>query len=148
MALDSKKVKRYSDICEAHHAGFSVTEIKQLISSRITTLDVEAALEWEREQLLVRSEILALYDAVIETRRLRKRANLVLEVQYRSVMAKTRRFAIKEVQELIDAELGYWERIRELKAQVDEVSGHAGLESLPAGIFTEDLEPDTSDGDS
>ena len=140
--------KRYPEVCEAYHAGFSLAEIKQLLSSRITALDVEAALDWEREQLLVRSEILALYDAVVETRRLRKQANLVLEVQYKSVMAKTRRFAIKEVQELIDAELGYWERIRELTAQVDEVSGHAGLGSLPAGIFTEDLEPDGSDGDS
>ena len=148
MALSSSKVKRYSDICEAHHAGFSVTEIKQLISSRITTIDVEAALEWEREQLLVRSEILSLYDAIIEMRRLRKQANLVLKVQGKSVMAKTWRFAIKEIKELIDAEVGYWERIRELKAQVDEVSGHAGLEILPAGIFTEDLEPDASDGDS
>ena len=148
VALDSKKAKRYAEICEAFHAGFSLSEIKVLISSRITLLELEAALDWEREQLLVRSEIVALYDAIVATRRLRKRANLVLDVQYTSIMAKTRRFAIKEVQELIDAELGYWERIRALKEQVDEVSGHAGLGSLPAGIFTEDLEPDGGDGDS
>ena len=146
--MASKKSKRYAEICEAYHAGFSLSEIKVLISSRITLLEVEAALEWEREQVLVRSEICALYDAVVETRKLRKQANRVLEVQYRSVMAKTRRFAIKEVQELIDAELKYWERIRELKGQIDDVSGHAGLGSIPAGIFTEDLEPDSGDGGS
>lgn len=140
--------KRYPEVLEAHHAGFSLVEIKQLVSSRITRADLEEALEWEQEQLVVRSELLSLYEALSETRTLRKRANMVLEAQYRSLTARTRRFAIKEVQELINVELEYKSRIRELAAQVDDVSGHAGLESLPAGIFSEDLEPDGGDGDS
>ena len=140
--------KRYSEVCEAYHAGFSLTEIKELVSSRITLLDIERALDWEREQVLVRSEILSLYDALLATRRLRKQANMVLDRQYKSLTAKTRRYAIKEVQELIDAELGYQSRIRELAGSVENVSGHAGLESLPAGIFSTDIEPAGSDGDS
>lgn len=145
MALRQSTIQKYVNICQAYHSGFSLQEIKVLLGNRIKASDIEAALAWERQQLLVRSEIQSLYDALIATRELRKKANLILNVQYNSVMARVRRFAIKEVQELIDAELAYSDRIRDLVRQVDDVSGHAGLESLPAGIFTEDIEPGGGD---
>ncbi len=148
MAPQQRTIRKYIRICEAFHAGFDLQGIKQVVDSQITHVDLERALAWEREQVLVRSEIQSLYDALLATRKLRKQANLILDAQYNSVMSKTRRFAIKEVQELIDAELEYSNRIRELAKSLDHVSGHAGLESLPAGIFSASLEPDAGDGDS
>lgn len=148
MALQQRTIRRYVRICEAYHAGFDLQGIKQLVGSRVTHADLQKALAWEREQVLLRSEIESLYDALLATRKLRRQANLILDTQYKSVMAKTRRFAIKEVQELIDAELEYSNRIRELAKAIDDIQGHAGLRSLPPGIFTADLEPDGGDGGS
>ena len=148
MARTRRTIQRYIQICEAYHAGFDLASIKELLGSRITSLEVEAALDWERDQVLVRSEIQSVYDALLATRDLRKKANLILDTQYYSVTAKTRRFAIKDVQELIDAELRYSDRLRELAGEVDNVQEHVGLASLPAGIFSEDLEPESGDGDS
>lgn len=148
MARTRRTVQEFMAICEAYHAGFDVAGIAQLLGKRISQLRVEQALDWEREQLLMRSEIQSLYDALLETRKLRKQANQVLAAQWHSVATKTSRFAIKEVRELIEQELQYAERIRELATEIDGVSGYEGLRNLPAGLFSEDLEPGGGDGDS
>ena len=146
MARARATIQRYIAICEAYHAGFDIEGISVWVGSKVTMRQLGSALEWEREQVVIRSEIQSTFDALIETRRLRVKANKVLDAQWSSLTARTRRFAIKEVKELIDAELGYSNRIRELAREVDAAEGHEGLSNLPAGIFSADLEPDGGDG--
>lgn len=146
MARARKTIQRYIRICEAYHAGFDLEGIKHWTGEAVTHRQLGSALEWEREQLVIRSEIQSLCDAILETRRLRVKANKILDAQWTSLTTRTRRFAIKEVQELIDAELGYSDRIRELAQKVDAAEGHEGLANLPAGLFSADLEPEGSDG--
>ena len=146
MARSRETIQRYIAICNAYHAGFNLAGICEWTGHKVTHRQLGSALDWEREQIVIRSEIESLYDALLATRRLRSQANRILQEQWQSVTAKVRRFAIKEVQELIDAELGYSDRIRELARAVDAVEGHEGLANLPAGIFSADLEPDRGDG--
>lgn len=129
-------------ICQCYHAGFTRAEIAEYLDKRVSEKRVEDALLWEQKQIVLRSEVQSVYDAWVQVRALKRKANAVLERQFLSLTAKTRRFAIKEIAELIDQELEYANRLRELSREVITDAGHVDIANLPAGVFSADLEPD------
>ena len=148
MRRPSRQVRDYVRICECYHAGFNATEISRYIGKRITFAQVDAALEWEHSQMVLRSEIQAMWDALIETRELKKKANIILDRQLSSVTGQVAHGAVRDVERLIEAEVHYASRIRELSGDVAAVPEFADFGSLPRGIFSADLEPPGSQNDS
>jgi len=144
----SRQVRDYIRICECYHAGFNATEISKYIGKRVSIPLINAALEWEHSQMVLRSEIQSLFDALLQVRELKKKATLLLDRQLSSVVCEVPGGAIRDLQRLIEAEVDYARRIRELSEQVDDVPGRSDFDNLPAGFFSADLEPGGGEGDS
>lgn len=139
--LRATQIRDFSAICDAYHAGFNLEGICEVLGKRVSRKRLTAALEWEREQMVLRTEIQSVYDALLETRRLRVTGHRILERRLRSITGGCARFAIRDVQRLIDAELEYTDRLRALTEQVDVGEGDADIADLPAGLFRPDIEP-------
>ena len=75
----SKQEQEFRITCSCYHAGFSKTEIEKELGKSVSKAYIEEALEWEQQQIIPRNEIGALYDALIQTRKLKKQANQMLQ---------------------------------------------------------------------
>ena len=143
----SKQEKEFRIISSCHNAGFSKFEIEEKLGKSISNYHLENALNWQQEQTILSDEIGSLKNALIQTRKLKKQANQMLRINYNSIHASldTCTYLIKQISELIEAELNYKIRIDALSKELDSKNPFADIAALPLGIFTPNLEHNTTE---
>lgn len=123
--LPTKTEKRYMKICDCERAGLSYIQTNErllrLEGFSISEHVWKRALEWQSNQISVRLEIESLYRAYLQVQELKRAAISFLIDQQEAIGKDPEKINIRSIERLIDKELEYANKIRELTGQL--VSG-------------------------
>lgn len=136
MARQATKTERgYIEICECERAGLSLSETSEYLRIPISEYKWKQALAWYYNQISVRSEIESVYNAYKQVQELKRDASAFFRAQRTNVMMDAKRINIRDIERLIDKELEYADRIRELARQIVGGAGDDDIRDLPNWIL-------------
>jgi len=139
----TKQQQEFARICTYYHNGFSKAEIEKHLGKRVPKAYIEQALKWEKEQAMRLDEKLTLHNARSQIRQLKKQANLLLQQNSRALQPNynTCITLIRQISELVEAEVEYTNRIKTLAATESE--GSRSLLEIFAGFNAESTQETT-----
>lgn len=135
MARQATKTERgYIEICRCERSGFSRTETSDYLGMPITEYKWKQALAWYYNQISVRTEIESVFNAFKQTQELKREAFAFFRMQRDTVMMDAKKINVRDIERLIDKELKYADRLRELAKQIVGDAGHDDIADLPKWI--------------